>query len=108
MGPHVERVRSGPAIIRYMTSFPADIRINGAFLFPALAQGAAPIRIVKGNGLWTIGYDISSFPTRVGTMTDYVLVWNSVSGQFAAVSLVAARSGKFILDHSTLGGPDEI
>jgi hypothetical protein len=91
-----------------MTSFPADIRVNGAFLFPALTQSSAPIKIVKQSGLWTIGYDISSFPTRVPTITDYVLVWNSASGQLALVSIVAARTGKFILDHSVLDSSDEI
>ena len=89
-------------------TFPADIRINGAFLFPALTQGVAPVKIIKGNGIWIIGYDISTFPLKALTMTDYVLVWNSVSGQYARVSIAAALQGKFILDKSTLGGPDEI
>jgi hypothetical protein len=89
-------------------TFPADIRVNGAFLFPALTQGAAPVNIVKASGRWTIGYDISKFPVKALALTDYVMVWNSVSGQFARVSIAAALSGKFILDHSVLGGPDEI
>ena len=86
----------------------AGIRVNALFPFPALARGVAPVKIVKNTGLWTVGYDISTFPTKALATTDYVLVWNSVSGQFARVSIASALEGKFILDHSTLDGPDEI
>jgi len=40
-------------------TFPADIRVNAAFPFPALVQGNGPVTVAKASGIWTIGFGTS-------------------------------------------------
>lgn len=72
-------------------TFPADIRVNTTFPFPALVEGNGPITISKQSGIWTVGYDASRFPATnvpVGSLpTDYTLVWDSVANRYINISL---------------------
>lgn len=72
-------------------ALPVNIRVNVRAPFPALVQGSGPITIVKTNGIWTIGYSISTFQIQTPPLTsypaDYVLVWDSVANTFFRLQL---------------------
>jgi hypothetical protein len=72
-------------------TFPADLRVNVAFPFPALVDGDGPITVGKNSGIWTVGYNVSRFPVSTipaGSLaTDYTLVWDSAANRFVNVSL---------------------
>jgi hypothetical protein len=77
-------------------TFPADIRVNAAFPFPSLVEGAAPITIGKASGIWTIGYSIVAFapgvPPPTSDPTDFVLVYDSVAQVYFKMSIEAIVS----------------
>jgi hypothetical protein len=72
-------------------NFPADIRVNVAFPFPAQVSGDGPITVAKNSGVWTVGYNVNKFvpttPPTTALATDYTLVWDSVANNFINVRL---------------------
>lgn len=72
-------------------TLPANIRINTAVPFPALVQSNGPITISKNNGIWTIGFTITTFGSQVPLVgnypTDFLLAWDDVNKTFFKVSI---------------------
>lgn len=72
-------------------TLPANIRINTAVPFPALVQSNGPITISKNNGIWTIGFTITTFGSQVPLVgnypTDFLLAWDAVNQTFFKVSI---------------------
>lgn len=70
---------------------PANIRVNTGAPFPSLVKGSAPFVITKANGIWTIGLSLANVgigtPSNTQAATDYVLIWDSISGNFFRVPL---------------------
>lgn len=76
-----------------MAQQPANVRISAQFPFPAGVAGAAPVKIVKANGIWTISIDIASLgaqaPPAQNFATDYLFVYDTVAATFFKMSLSA-------------------
>src|SRR6516165_8728349 len=73
-------------------TLPANIRVNVGAPFPAVVRGSGPIAISRANGIWTIGMALPSaftiqVPNASALPTDYVMVYDSVTGAWVAVSL---------------------
>src|SRR5262249_8573412 len=70
-------------------SLPANLRINVAANFPALATGSGPITLGKINGIWTVGAngDLVASANPGVVATDFVLVWDSVAKAWRKISL---------------------
>lgn len=90
-----------------MSSLPYNIRVNTNIPFPARVSGAAGIKVVKQNGLWTISPDYTVFP-QVASVADpantYTLVWNAVTGVFNLV-LVSSIASLKVVKTLTAAGP---
>lgn len=72
-------------------TLPANVRVNTAVPFPALVQANGPITISKNNGIWTIGFTITTFGSQVPLVgnypTDFLLAWDDVNKTFFKVSI---------------------
>lgn len=73
-------------------TLPANIRVNTPVPFPALVTGSGPVTVAKVNGVWTLGFSVSSFgiqnpPPLANWATDYALVYDSAAKQFIQVPL---------------------
>jgi hypothetical protein len=73
------------------SQFPADIRVNAAFPFPALVQGSGPVTIAKASGVWTVGHSIDQFgaitPTPPSSSHQYVLIFDGVAGTYSKIAV---------------------
>lgn len=85
-----------------MGSLPYNLRVNVAVPFPSLVAGAAGIKVVKTNGIWTIQTDFTAFAQLVPIPANFGVtwfeVWNSTTGVYNIVSLssLAAAAGQTI------------
>ena len=77
----------------------AKIRTNVGAPFPALVKGSGPVTIAKALGIWTVGLSFAPLDTQIPLQssyaTDYLLVFDSVTGTFLKISLatlIAAQS----------------
>lgn len=74
-----------------MAQMPANVRISAQFPFPATVQGAAPITLVKVNGVWTISLNIAGLadqtPPAANYPTDFLLVYDAVAKTFFQMPL---------------------
>lgn len=73
-----------------MGSLPYNLRVNVAVPFPALVAGAAGIKVIKTNGIWTIQPDFSTLapqvPAQAQYPTTFLEIWNSQTGVYSTVS----------------------
>jgi hypothetical protein len=80
-----------------MAGLPAEIRIDTNTPFPALVTGANGVGIGKQNGIWQVGLNTSSLNTGTPPLAnfaqDYVVVWDSIAGNYMKVSLATISSG---------------
>jgi hypothetical protein len=78
-------------------TLPPNIRVNVATPFPALVTGQNGISLGKQNGIWQVQLNIPSLatgtPPTTAFPTDYVIVWDSVSGNYSKVSLATLQQG---------------
>ncbi len=66
-------------------ALPANIRINALVQFPARAQGSGPITVAKANGVFTIGYNVSTYPLLnppFDPLSKRVFVWDPTTNLF--------------------------
>lgn len=74
-------------------TLPANIRVNTAVPFPALVQSNGPITISKNNGIWTIGFTITTFGAQVPLVgnypTDFLMGYDTVNKTFFSVSITS-------------------
>jgi hypothetical protein len=72
-------------------TLPANVRVNTAVPFPALVLPSGPITLAKNNGVWTIGFTITSFGTQVPLVgnypTDFLFGWDDVNKTYFKVSI---------------------
>jgi hypothetical protein len=72
-------------------TLPANIRINTQVNFPSLVSSTGPVTVTKKNGVWTIGLSFGTVGTQAPQVssfaTDYVLVWDSITGSIFRMSL---------------------
>ena len=72
-------------------TLPANIRVNTAVPFPALVQSNGPITISKNNGIWTIGFTITTFGAQVPLVgnypTDFLMGYDTINKTFFSVSI---------------------
>lgn len=75
-------------------TLPAVIRVNVSIPFPALAQGAAFITLVKANGIWTItpNYQLLAQATGV-TATQIIAVYDTGTGVWNYVNALGFGGG---------------
>ncbi len=78
-------------------TLPANIRVNVGAPFPAVTKATAPVTIAQANGIWTVGFSMATLgieqPTIMQQQTDYLIVWDSVQGNFYRIPLSAVTSG---------------
>jgi hypothetical protein len=69
-----------------MSNMPANVRISAQFPFPATTQGTTPIAVTKANGIWSVALPLGALatqnPSGGSLTTDYLLVWDSLSGTY--------------------------
>jgi hypothetical protein len=72
-------------------TLPPNIRINTRVPFPALVIGSGPVTITKQNGIWTVGLAFQNLgvqtPTSGSFPSDYVMVWDSIVGNYFRMPL---------------------
>jgi hypothetical protein len=65
---------------------PANVRISAQFPFPSGVAGTTPIAITKANGIWSVALPLDALatqnPSGGSLTTDYVLVWDSLTGTY--------------------------
>jgi hypothetical protein len=65
---------------------PANVRISAQFPFPSGVAGKTPIAITKANGIWSVALPLDALatqnPSGGSLTTDYVLVWDSLTGTY--------------------------
>ena len=86
-------------------TLPANIRVNTPVPFPALVTGSGPVTVAKVNGVWTLGFSVSSFgiqnpPPLANWATDYALVYDSAAKQFLQVP-IQTFAGRVLLNTLT-------
>lgn len=73
-----------------MGSLPYNLRVNVTVPFPALVAGAAGLKVLKTNGIWTIQPDFSTLTAQTPVIAQYpttfIEVWNSQTGIYSVVS----------------------
>jgi hypothetical protein len=71
-------------------TLPANVRVNANVPFPSLVIGSGPITLSKTFGIWTIGFSIANLPVQPGPVnlsTDFLIVYDSISGNFFSLPL---------------------
>lgn len=82
-----------------MGSLPYNIRVNVNVPFPSLVFGASGVKVIKQNGIWTIGLDYTVFqqlPSVADPANTYSLVWNALTGVYALIPIGAASSSRVV------------
>lgn len=67
------------------------IRTNVSAPFPTLVKGSGPITVAKAAGVWTVGFTFAplanQIPAPANYATDYLLVYDSLTGSFFKMSI---------------------
>ena len=89
-------------------TLPSNVRINLGAPFPAVVTGVPPFSIAKASGNWRLGLSLAGLavqqPPTSNYATDYILVWDSVSGIFFRMPL-AQFAGGAAAQRSVTAGP---
>jgi len=88
---------------------PVNIRVVAPVPFPALVVGAAPVKVTKLNGVFTIALDVhdlaTSVPLTTAYPTDYLILWDDVAATSSKVSLAALGLGGAQLQRAVSASP---
>jgi hypothetical protein len=80
-----------------MSNMPANVRISAQFPFPAGVAGTTPIAITKANGIWSVALPLDALatqnPSGGSLTTDYVLVWDSLTGTYFKMPISNVPTG---------------
>jgi hypothetical protein len=76
---------------------PANVRISAQFPFPSGVAGTTPIAITKANGIWSVALPLDALatqnPSGGSLTTDYVLVWDSLTGTYFKMPISNVPTG---------------